>query len=85
MTAVGFVNGEIARPSSTASTALEQRLIDTALINLDGTDNKSRLGATTRSWASALPSPRAAAAELEAADLPLRRRPERARPPGADA
>ena len=43
-TAVGFVNGEIADELDGLD-ALEQRLIDTALINLDGTDNKGRLGA----------------------------------------
>jgi len=36
MTAVGFVNGEIADELDGID-ALEQRLIDTALINLDGT------------------------------------------------
>jgi enolase len=42
--AVGFVNGEIADELLGAD-ALGQRAIDTALIELDGTENKSRLGA----------------------------------------
>src|SRR3954452_17203827 len=40
-TAVGFVNGEIA-DAIDGFDALQQRLIDTTLIDLDGTDNKSR-------------------------------------------
>ncbi len=67
-TAVGFVNGEIADQLDGLD-ALEQRLIDTALINLDGTDNKSRLGANAMLGAS-LAVAKAAAAELE---LPLYR------------
>jgi enolase len=43
-TAVGYVNGEIA-DALDGLDALEQRLIDGVLINLDGTDNKARLGA----------------------------------------
>jgi len=68
MTAVGFVNGEIADELDGID-ALEQRLIDTALINLDGTDNKARLGANAILGAS-LAVAKAAAAELE---LPLYR------------
>jgi enolase len=43
-TAVGYVNGEIATALRGVD-AIEQRLIDTELANLDGTDNKARLGA----------------------------------------
>ena len=68
MTAVGFVNGEIADELDGID-ALEQRLIDTALINLDGTDNKARLGANAILGVS-LAVAKAAAAELE---LPLYR------------
>jgi len=42
--ATGFVSGEIAA-ALIGSDALEQRLVDTCLIELDGTANKSRLGA----------------------------------------
>ena len=42
--AVAFVNGEICS-SLEGLEALEQRLVDTELIALDGTDDKSRLGA----------------------------------------
>ena len=67
-TAVGFVNGEIA-DALDGLDALEQRLIDTALINLDGTDNKARLGANAILGVS-LAVAKAAAGEL---DLPLYR------------
>jgi len=67
-TAVGFVNGEIADELDGLD-ALEQRLIDTALINLDGTDNKGRLGANAILGVS-LAVAKAAANELE---LPLYR------------
>ncbi|MEY4338649.1 MAG: enolase [Actinomycetota bacterium] len=43
-TAVANVNGEIADALDGAE-ALEQRLVDTVLNDLDGTDNKARLGA----------------------------------------
>jgi enolase len=43
-TAVGHVNGEITR-ALTGMEALDQRAIDAALIDLDGTANKGRLGA----------------------------------------
>ena len=62
-TAVGFVNGEIAELLDGVD-ALEQRLIDTALIDLDGTDNKARLGANAILGAS-LAVAKAAADELE--------------------
>ena len=41
-TAAGYVNGEIAT-TLRGIDALEQRLIDIELCNLDGTDNKARL------------------------------------------
>jgi enolase len=43
-TAVGNVNGEI-RDAVLELEALDQRGIDTTLIDLDGTENKARLGA----------------------------------------
>ncbi len=67
-TAVGFVNGEIADVLDGVE-ALSQRTVDWSLIDLDGTDNKSRLGANAMLGAS-LAVARAAAAEL---DLPLYR------------
>ena len=67
-TAVGYVNGEIAT-SLAGVDALEQRLIDTELCTLDGTDNKARLGANAVLGTS-LAVAKAAAAELE---LPLYR------------
>src|SRR4051812_5114742 len=67
-TAVGYVNGEIAT-TLRGIDSLEQRLIDTALINLDGTDNKGRLGANAILGVS-LAVAKAAANELE---LPLYR------------
>src|SRR5215207_311407 len=42
--AVGHVNGEI-RDTLVGLEAVDQRLVDTQLIALDGTDNKARLGA----------------------------------------
>ncbi len=68
MTAVGFVNGEIASTLQGLN-GLEQRLIDTSLIDLDGSDNKSRLGANAILGAS-LAAAKAAAHELK---LPLYR------------
>ncbi|HEX2785428.1 MAG TPA: phosphopyruvate hydratase [Ilumatobacteraceae bacterium] len=67
-TAVGYVNGEIAA-TLRGIDALEQRLIDIELCNLDGTDNKARLGANAILGTS-LAVAKAAAAEL---DLPLYR------------
>ena len=67
-TAVGYVNGEIAT-ALTGIDALEQRLIDTELGNLDGTDNKARLGANAILGTS-LAVAKASANELE---LPLYR------------
>jgi len=67
-TAVANVNGEIAAALSGAD-ASDQAAIDRALIDLDGTDNKSRLGANAILGAS-LAAARAAAA---AAGEPLYR------------
>ena len=65
-TAVGFVNGEIADALVDAD-ALDQRLVDQLLADLDGTDNKARLGANAILGAS-LAVAKAAADEL---DTPL--------------
>ena len=64
--AIGFVNGEI-RSALTGLDALEQRQIDTMLIDLDGTPNKSRVGANGILGVS-LAVARAAA---QALDVPL--------------
>jgi enolase len=66
--AVGFVNTEIAGVLE-GFEATEQRLIDRELIDLDGTDNKSRIGANAILGTS-LAVAKAAADEL---DLPLYR------------
>ena len=66
--AVGHVNGEIA-DELRGREALDQRLVDRALLDLDGTDNKARLGANAILGTS-LAVARAAADELE---LPLYR------------
>ncbi|MDQ1436589.1 MAG: enolase [Acidimicrobiaceae bacterium] len=66
--AVGHVNDEIA-DALEGMEALDQRGIDTALIDLDGTDNKSRLGANAILGTS-LAVAKAASDELE---LPLYR------------
>jgi enolase len=68
LTAVGFVNGEIADVLA-GMDALDQRLVDAQLITLDGTSNKARLGANAVLGTS-LAVAKAAAAELE---LPLYR------------
>ena len=67
-TAVGFVNGEIA-DAIEGFDATQQRVIDTVLRELDGTDNKSRLGANALLGVS-LAVAKSAADEL---DLPLYR------------
>jgi enolase len=67
-TAVGFVNGEIA-DTLEGFDALSQRVVDTLLRDLDGTDNKSRIGANAILGVS-LAVAKAAADEL---DLPLYR------------
>ena len=66
MTAVGFVNGEIDSALRGAD-ALDQRSVDSRLNDLDGTPNKSRLGANAILGVS-LAAAKAAALEL---DLPL--------------
>ncbi|MDX2381163.1 MAG: phosphopyruvate hydratase, partial [Acidimicrobiia bacterium] len=66
--AVGFVNGEIA-DAIEGFDALDQRLLDTVMCDLDGTDNKARLGANAILGAS-LSIAKAAAIEL---DMPLYR------------
>ncbi len=68
LTAVGFVNDEIAGVLE-GFDALDQRTIDTELIDLDGTDNKSRIGANAILGTS-LAVARAAADDLQ---LPLYR------------
>jgi len=67
-TAVANVNGEIADTLEGVD-ALEQRLVDRILIDLDGTDNKARLGANAILGVS-LAVAKAAADEV---DLPLYR------------
>jgi enolase len=62
--AVANVNGEIAEAIS-GFDVLEQRALDRALIDLDGTPNKSRLGANAILGVS-LAAARAAAAEVGA-------------------
>ncbi|MDQ6927874.1 MAG: phosphopyruvate hydratase [Actinomycetota bacterium] len=66
--AVGAVNGEIA-DAVIGLEGLDQRRVDTELINLDGTDDKGRLGANAILGTS-LALAKAAADEL---DLPLYR------------
>ncbi|MFM7871284.1 MAG: phosphopyruvate hydratase, partial [Actinomycetota bacterium] len=66
LSAVGFVNGEIEN-ALLGCDALEQRLVDTILCDLDDTSNKARLGANAILGTS-LAVARAAAASL---DLPL--------------
>jgi enolase len=61
--AVGNVNGEIL-DAIVGIDAIDQRLLDTELIALDGTDNKGRLGANALLGVS-LAAAKAAAAELE--------------------
>ncbi|MEJ7585003.1 MAG: phosphopyruvate hydratase [Acidimicrobiales bacterium] len=66
--AVGAVNGELAEVA-VGRDALDQRGLDQAMIDLDGTDTKSRLGANAVLGVS-LAAAKAAAAELE---IPLYR------------
>ena len=63
LTAVGFVNGEI-ESALLGCDALEQRLVDTILNDLDDTSNKARLGANAILGTS-LAVARAAAASLQ--------------------
>ena len=80
--AVAHVNGEIA-DCVTGMDAREQREVDGAMIELDGTPTKSRLGANAILGVS-LAVAKAAAAEAGPAALPVDRRHERARPARAD-
>jgi enolase len=66
--AVGCVNGEIGE-SIVGLEALDQRLLDEALIDLDGTDNKARLGANALLGVSLA----VAKAGADECDLPLYR------------
>ena len=66
LTAVGFVNGEICEALE-GFDATDQRLADRIMLDLDGTDNKGRLGANAILGTS-LAIAKAAAIEL---DLPL--------------
>jgi len=66
--AVAYVNGEI-RDELIGADALDQRGIDQTLLDLDGTDNKARLGANAILGAS-LAVAKSAASEL---DIPLYR------------
>lgn len=66
LSAVGFVNDEIADALEGVD-ALDQRQIDQIMIDLDGTDNKARLGANAILGTS-LAAAKAAAIEL---DMPL--------------
>jgi enolase len=66
LTAVGYVNGEIS-DALEGYEAEDQRAIDFAMIDLDGTDNKGRLGANAM-LAVSLANAKAAAIE---SDLPL--------------
>ncbi len=63
LTAVGNVNGEVYEALD-GYDALDQRLVDTTLIDLDGTPNKGRLGANAMLGVS-LAVAKAAADELE--------------------
>jgi enolase len=65
-TAVGHVNGEL-RDAVVGMEALDQRAVDQVMVDLDGTDNKARLGANAILGVS-LAVAKAAADELE---LPL--------------
>ena len=61
--AVGFVNGELAA-AAVGLDAIDQRGLDGAMIAVDGTDNKGRVGANAILGIS-LAAARAAASELE--------------------
>ena len=80
--AVGNVNGEIAEAVA-GHDATDQQGLDGKLIELDGTDNKSRLGANAILGVS-LAAARAAAARGEPAAVALPRRRGGAHPAGAD-
>ena len=80
--AVDIVNTEIFAEIQGLD-ALDQIAVDHAMIELDGTPNKSRLGANAILGVS-LAVAKAAAEVERAAALPLYRRPQRPRPAGAD-
>ncbi len=61
--AVGFVNGELAQ-AAVGRDAVDQRGLDRAMISVDGTDNKGRVGANAILGVS-LAAARAAANEME--------------------
>ena len=63
LTAVGFVNGELA-DAVIGLDAVDQRGVDATLLAVDGTDNKGRVGANAILGVS-LATAKAAAAELE--------------------
>jgi enolase len=63
LTAVGFTNGELA-DAVVGLDAVDQRAVDAAMIAVDGTDNKGRVGANAILGVS-LATAKAAAAELE--------------------
>jgi enolase len=68
LTAVGFVNDEIAGVL-TGYDALDQRTVDRRLLDLDGTDNKNRIGANAILGTSLA----VAKAAADALDIPLYR------------
>ena len=70
-------------PASIGLDADDQRLVDQAMLDLDGTPNKAKLGANAILGVS-LAVARAAADSAGPAALPLRRRPERPPAAGAD-
>ena len=76
--AVENVNGEIADALANWDAA-DQRGLDQQMIELDGTETKSRLGANAI-LAVSMAAARAAAAELRPAALPLSRRRRRKHP-----
>ncbi len=80
--AVENVNGEITR-ALVGRDASAQAEIDATLIELDGTENKSRLGANAILGVS-LAVANAAAAHCGASAVCVSRRSERPRPPGPD-
>ena len=75
--AVANVNGEIGE-AVVGIEGLDQRLLDQALIELDGTDNKARLGANALLGVS-LAARQGGRRRVRPPALPLRRRRERAR------
>ena len=80
--AVAAVLDEIG-PELVGLEAVEQRVVDQKLVDLDGTPDKSRLGANALLGVS-LAVARAAAESQRAGAVPLPRRAQRARAAGAD-